>query len=133
MQCQPSAASLKFVSLQLQTTQQAHSYDHVITAAVITTSRGTVTKQTSCHAKAHRDGFCQSTPDDVEREVVNSGCEPAEHEGDKQHSAQRLVSCISGQLCCLHEDVIDVMDQKHHAAHLHETAAQVFAALRNQE
>ncbi len=117
----------------MQSIQQAQSHDHIITAAVNTTSRGTVAKQTSYHAEAHRDGFCQGTPDDVDRQVVNSGRKPAEHEGDKQHSAQRLVSCISGQLCRLHEDVIDVMDQKHHAAHLHETAAQVFAALRNQE
>ena len=73
---------------------------------------------------AYRDWLCEAAPDDVDREVVYPGCKPAEHERDKQHSTQRVAAGVSGHFGSFHEDVIDVMDQKHHTAHSHETASQ---------
>jgi len=70
----------------------------------------------------HRDGLCQTAADDVGRQVVDSGSKPAEHKDDEEDSAQDLAAGISGQPRCLHEDVIHIMDQEHHAAHFHGAA-----------
>ena len=73
---------------------------------------------------AYRDWLSEAAPDDVDREVVYPGCKPAEHERDEQHSTQRVAAGVSGHFGRFHEDVIDVMDQKHHTAHSHKTASQ---------